>query len=297
VLQSVTKGWILAGSIAVLLAAGIGWFISNRLTAPLIALTHSTQSMASGDLSTRNTIQRNDELGILAQSFNRMAEQIENNFTTLKRFVADAAHEIHTPITALRTNLELSVEKSPTPQSKQALNQVMQLEHLTNDLLDLSQIEGAIQADFKALDVNTLLIQISEIYASRAEQADLDFQLALPEQPICIEANPSQIERVVSNLLDNAIKFTPQGGTIHVELQPNAKNVYLSVRDTGIGIPPDDQPLLFERFKRGRNVSNYAGSGLGLAIVKAIVDSHSGSVQAESDTGGTCIKVALPMQT
>ncbi|GAB4336805.1 MAG: hypothetical protein Kow00117_19190 [Phototrophicales bacterium] len=291
VLKSVTNGWLMTGGIAVLLAAGIGWVMSNRITTPLTALTYSTQQLAAGNLSIRSTINRQDELGILAHSFNRMAEQIENNIQTLKRFVADAAHEIHTPITALRTNLELSVENTPSPQNQQALNQVKQLERLTNDLLDLSQIESETSILFEPINLAKLMGELSEIYASRAEQADLEYVLVLPSEPVVILGSLSRIQRAFSNLLDNAVKFTPAGGQITVKLSQKGEVI---IQDTGIGIPSDDLPNLFERFTRGRNAAQYMGSGLGLAIVKAIVDLHRGHIGVESDSTGTRITISFP---
>jgi signal transduction histidine kinase len=136
--------------------------------------------------------------------------------------------------------------------------------------------------------------ETSEIYASRAEQADISFQLDLPEERLSARGNLRQLQRLFSNLLDNAVKFTPVGGVVSVNMCRDHGNIEIYVRDTGIGIPSDDMSALFERFKRGRNVSDYAGSGLGLAIVKAIVNAHHGDVSANSDSDGTTLKVLIP---
>jgi two-component system sensor histidine kinase BaeS len=296
IVNSVARGWALAGGIAVVLAAVAGWFVSRQISKPLLGLTDVTVRMTDGELSARADVQRQDELGILATSFNAMADRIEEIVVTLKRFVADAAHEMHTPLTALRTNLEL-LDFGQNPEAvKRAHEQVIRLEKLTDGLLSLSRIEaqtGATQTS--ALDLVTLIRSISEIYASRAEQADLDYDLHLPEAMPSITANAEQIECVISNLLDNAIKFTPPGGTVRLNLQQVDHRAELTVQDTGIGIPPDDLPALFERFRRGRNACSYPGSGLGLAIVRAIVKTHGGSVHAESNGAGTVITVTLPL--
>jgi len=296
IVNSVARGWALAGGIAIVLAAVGGWFVSRQISKPLLALSDVTVRMTEGDLSARADVRRQDELGVLATSFNAMADRIEEIVVTLKRFVADAAHEMHTPLTALRTNLEL-LDLSPNPEAvKRAHEQVIRLEKLTDGLLSLSRIEaqtGPIETS--PLDLVTLIRSVSEVYASRAEQADLDYNLHLPETMPPVTANAEQIGCVISNLLDNAIKFTPPGGTVSLHLQPECDHVDIVVQDTGIGIPADELPTLFERFHRGRNAWDYPGSGLGLAIVKAIVKAHGGSVRAESGSTGTTITVTLPL--
>jgi signal transduction histidine kinase len=297
ILDSVARGWALAGGIAVVLAAIAGWFVSRQISKPLLALSDVTARMTDGDLSARADVRRQDELGILATSFNTMADRIEEIVVTLKRFVADAAHELHTPLTALRTNLEL-LDLDQNPEAvKRAHEQVIRLEQLTDGLLSLSHIEAQTSpAQTGTLDLLPLIHSISEVYASRAEQVDLDYNLHLPEAMPPITANGEQISCVISNLLDNAIKFTPPGGTVSLHLQHDHDHVEIAVQDTGIGIPPDELPALFERFRRGRNACSYPGSGLGLAIVKAIVKAHGGSVRAESSSAGTTISVTLPLR-
>jgi two-component system OmpR family sensor kinase len=285
----------------VLLAAGVGWLISRQLSAPLLALTEVTASMAAGNLSVRAEVKRDAprEVGLLAGSFNEMAEQVEETVLTLRRFVADAAHELHTPLTALRTNLELgSAEANPQPFINRAQTQVERLETLTRDLLDLSRLEtGASQTNFGPVNLNPLVQEVGELYASRAEQMGLTFSLELPEQPLAVSGNEAHLRRALSNLLDNALKFTSEGGSVWLGLRPlPAQNwAELWVEDTGLGIPATDVPQLFSRFHRGRNATAYPGSGLGLAIVKAITEGHGGQVAVENRLTGACFQVRLPL--
>jgi signal transduction histidine kinase len=299
VLTSVIWGWAIASGVAVVLAAGTGWLISRRLSAPLLALTITTARMAAGDLSTRTSIRRDDEVGTLAQTFNEMADQVEETVVALRRFVADAAHELNTPLTALRTNLELSLHESELPSQtaflERAQLQVVRLENLTGDLLDLSRLEAnADRTGQQAVDLSSLLRAATEPYASRAEQANLNFQLIQPTSAVIIHGDEDQLRRALSNLLDNALKFTPEGGRITVGLQVNDQTAQVWIEDTGIGIPPEDLPQLFSRFHRGRNTAAYPGSGLGLAIVKAIADHHQGRVEVVSTPGGTRFNLWLP---
>jgi signal transduction histidine kinase len=292
ILSSVARGWTIAGAISVLLAAGVGWLISRRISAPLLALTHTTARMAEGDLAARATVASQDEVGVLARSFNQMADQVEDTIITLRRFVSDAAHEIHTPLTALRTNLELASDDKFV---RRAQAQVGRLEALTEGLLALSRIEANKQAEgHTAVALTSLVQEVSELYASRAEQSGLAFDLALPGTPVTVRGDEAQLRRVLDNLLDNGIKFTPQGGAVNVKLVRKGEWAELLVEDTGIGIPEDDLPHLFSRFHRGRNAAAYPGSGLGLAIVKAIAESHGGQVAAENTAQGARFTLQLP---
>ena len=133
------------------------------------------------------------------------------------------------------------------------------------------------------MDVIQLAREVGEQFASRAEQTDRSFAMNMPDDSVNVLGNETQLRQVVINLLENAIKFTPAGGAIALDLERSANEITLTVSDSGIGIPPEDLPQLFERFHRARNVSDYAGNGLGLAIVKAIVESHAGRVEAQSE--------------
>ena len=286
-MKSVARGWALASVTAVLLAATLGWFVSRRISAPVLALRSATGRMAQGDLSSRADIKNRDELGQLARSFNEMADQVEATFTTLRRFASDAAHELRTPLTALRTNLDLALdeknEADRTTFLARAQAMVQRLEELNTNLLDLSRLEATSRAARETLvDLTDLLQQRTEFYASQAEQAELNLDVDLPAAPVLVYADTSQITRAMDDLVDNACKFTPQGGTIHVSLSQQAEQAVFSVTDTGIGIPSDELPQLFNRFHRGRNTTPYPGSGLGLAIVKAIVAAHGGNVDVKS---------------
>ena len=284
ILRAVALAWSTAGLIAVALAAWAGWHISKRVTQPVLALTEASQRMENGELSTRVALpgEKQQEFIALARAFNAMAGQMENTVATLREFVSDAAHELNTPLTALKTNLELAAAEPDLNRCEhflaRAIEQNQRLETLTHSLLDLSRIEAA-QAPLEPVDLCQLVAETGERFASRAEQAERSFTLLMPENTVTISGNQRQLERALGNLLENALKFTPPGGTITLKLEADAT---LSVSDTGIGIRPDDLPQLFKRFHRGHNAADYAGNGLGLAIVKAVMDAHAGTVHAES---------------
>lgn len=299
IVESVASGLAVAGGLAVLLAVIAGWLTSRRLTDPLVNLKAATLQMSGGDLSVRVAeASRKDEYGSLGRSFNLMAGQIEETVQTLRRFLADAAHELHTPLTALHTNLELA-QSAEEPQSylQRAGEQVERLERLTNDLLDLSRIEGGSPEPEPApLDLAALVARVCEPFASQAEQAEVTFELALPGHPLMVPGQERQLSRAIGNLVENALKFTPAGGWVTVNLRCEEGQAVVRVEDSGIGISPDDLPILFQRFHRGRNAAGYPGSGLGLSIVKAVAERHGGTVSAESSGEGAGFTLRLPVQ-
>lgn len=299
IVDGVARALFGAGLVAIGLAVAVGLLMSRQISKPLLALTDMTGHMAEGNLAVRVKMERRDEFGLLARSFNRMAGRVENTVTTLRRFVADAAHELHTPITALHANLELAATENDHQQRLQfvlkAQEQLKRLEAMTSSLLDLSRLEGGDMPQERIpLDVTALVREVSELYASRAEQSGLVFAFDMPDAQVIVSANETQLRRVLGNLLDNAIKFTPENGKVCVGLCRSGSSVKLWVQDNGIGIPAEDLPLLFNRFRRGRNAAAYPGSGLGLAITKAIVERHGGHISAESLPEGTRFLLQLP---
>jgi signal transduction histidine kinase len=298
IVENVARGWAIASAIAVLIAAGAGLVISRRISGPLIALTGVTSRMAHGELSARADVRRDDELGTLARSFNEMADRVEGTVTTLRQFASDAAHEINTPLTALRTRLDLAERDGNPADVREAREQAARLEQLATGLLDLSRIEsGRRSAARQRLDLVQLVRQVSEPFASRAEQHGVAFALELPTQPVSVVAEEDQLRRAIGNLFDNAVKFTPAGGAVTAEVSAHGQRAELIVEDTGIGISADELPRLFKRFHRASNAAAYPGNGLGLAMVKVIIEQHGGEVRAENTAHGARFSFRLPLTT
>jgi signal transduction histidine kinase len=293
ILRSVAIAWAVAGVIAIALAALAGWYASRQVTQPVLAMTDATHRMEQGDLRVRVDLQEEhqQEFLSLASSFNSMAAQVEQTVSTLREFVADAAHELHTPLTALRANLELARDaenaSARTLYLSRAQEQGQRLEALVKSLLDLSRVEAIKSTSgFELVNLTQLVREIGEQFASRAEQTDRSFTLNIPDDIVNVSGNETQLRQVVANLLENALKFTPVAGWVSLQLEHSDDEVVLSVSDSGIGIPPEDLPHIFERFHRARNVSEYPGNGLGLAIVHAIVKSQGGQVSVSSNGAG-----------
>ena len=303
ILLSVSRAWAGSGLLAVLLAGLAGWIASRQVTHPVLVLNEATQRMQNGDMSARvhlSETRPTAEFQSLANSFNGMAQRVEDTISTLRAFVADAAHELHTPMTALHTNLELAVDETDSTRRvlylERAQEQTQRLEALVGGLLDLSRIEAVQQhPNFTEVDFNELLRSIGEFYTQRAVRSGHRFVQEIPGEALLVAGNVSQLRQIVTNLLENAFKFTPPGSKILLKLEKINDEAVLTVSDSGIGIPEEDLPHLFERFHRGRNASGYPGSGLGLAITRALVIAHNGKIQVESEVGsGTSMVVILP---
>ena len=299
-LITMAEAWVLASLLGVLLAALVGLLVSSWLSRPLRTLTNASDRMAAGETGIRADVDRSDEVGQLAVSFNTMAARVEGTVTSLRRFVADAAHEIGTPLTALQADLDLALSHAQTKDERRLLDraaaQARRLEDLASDLLRLSRLEaGDASGEPQRLDLGRLARHVADAVASRADQADVDLRLELPPGEIWVVGYPDKLEGAIGNLLDNALKFTPAGGTVTLGLRSETAWAQLWVSDTGIGVPPEDVPELFQRFRRGRNASSYPGSGLGLAIVRAVADLHGGSARAESGPGGSRFDLSLPV--
>ncbi len=298
-LWAVVEAWLLASLVGVAAAAVGGLVAARSLTRPLLALTSASDRMAGGDLAARAPVDRDDELGRLAVSFNAMAGRNEETVGTLRRFVADAAHEIGTPLTALQADLELA-EAGATPDQRRLLDRAMgqaeRLGALSSGLLRLARIEagdGPLGRD--PVDVAALAAFAADAAASRVDQAELTLAVDTPGAPVLVLGDADRLRTAVGYLLDNAVKFTPAGGAIRLSVRVEDRWAILLVDDTGIGIPADDLDGLFERFHRGRNASAYPGSGLGLAIVRATAVGHGGAVRAERLEPGTRAELRLPL--
>jgi signal transduction histidine kinase len=267
----------------------IGWLVSSRFTSPLTELTTVTENMAGGDLSSRAVIHTRDEFYSLGQSFNAMAETLEDTIETLRNFITDAAHELLTPVAALRVNLELAREEGGAHKLlEDAEAQTLRMQAIVESLLDLSRIEAG-STPFEPISLQDVLSDLEESWAPLATQKELQLEIATPANDLRILGSRAQITKALDNVLDNAVKFSRPGGHIHLEVAEMTDSIQIIVSDKGIGIPDREHGKVFQRFFRGRNTADIPGSGLGLAIVKAIMDRHEGKVTLDSTQKGTTV--------
>lgn len=297
-LATTQTSFLWAALIASLIAALVGFFVGRGLTAPLGGLSKAAARMSAGDLSVRAPRAGQDEIGQLAKQFNHMAEALETSFKqlsserdALRRFVADASHELRTPITALQTFTDLlqgsaaSDSQARTEFLAESQKQLTRLEWITHNLLDLSRLDAGIEAlDLSTQDAGDLARTVVTSFEPQARDRGVSLTLVTPPEPVVISCDVARIEMALSNLLQNALKFTPAGGHVEVALEAGESAARWSVQDDGPGIAPEDQPHIFERFFRGAN-PGVEGSGLGLAIVSSIAQAHGGKVWVDSQTG------------
>lgn len=294
--------WAMASLLAVALAALVGLVIAVRLTRPLLALQAAADRMAAGDLGARTGLRGADEVGHVAVSFDAMADQVEATVESLRRFVADAAHELGTPLTALQADLDLAAAAVDAEARDRNLDraqvQLERLDTLRQGLLVLSRLDAPAHAAVtdSPADLVAVTQETLRALASRADQAEVALDARLSGVPLPVACDRGRLAGVVVNLVDNALKFTPRGGRVTVTVDGDGGvEARLLVADTGIGIAADELPLVFGRFHRGRNTQAIAGSGLGLAIVRATVERAGGRVAIASEPGqGTRVTVVLP---
>ena len=302
---------IVALGVAMVVAAAT----ALRFTTPLRRLTEAARSLAEGDLAMR--IKRADvragssELSELAVQFNAMADQVEESVEMIRRdrdrsrdFLADVSHELRTPIAALLTFNELLTERAGADPAARAeflessRVQLERLDWLAQNLLELSKLEsGLVLLDLRPEDLRTAVESAVEQATPAARRRRLELTVSLPEGPLRIRHDPPRIGQVLTNLIGNAIKFTPPGGKVSIALSPSRDGARIDVTDTGVGIDASELPRIFERFYRGSraNEARGSGSGLGLAIVRSIVDMHHGSIAVDSRLGtGSRFTVILP---
>jgi signal transduction histidine kinase len=296
--------------LATAISAGAGLVLGRGLTAPLRALNEAARRLGAGNLDTRAPEEGDDEIGELGAGFNRMAVRMQESFNTLeserdtlRSFIADMSHELRTPITALHTFIDLLSHGAARDESvrdeflQESATQIDRLEWLVQNLLDLSKFDaGLAEVHVEHVDLRPLVDRSVGEAKLAAASKGVTIQYEPSTEPILAAADTNRLRQALSNVLLNAVKFTPTGGNVTVQLECAHKVARIRVRDTGPGIPPEELPHVFERFYRGPSTANLAGgSGLGLPIVQSIMHAHAGDVTVQSEYGkGTEAVLMLP---
>jgi signal transduction histidine kinase len=296
--------------VAVLMSL-VGWWLAEGLARPLERLTAAADRLALEHRSEPVPVGGVYELAHLAQAFNVMAERLRGTLDNQRAFVANASHELRTPLTSVKLRAEAlraGAWQDPVvgPRFLAELEgEVDRLSRLAGDLLDLSRIEAGLDGEARQpVEVPGLAAAARDAFAVRARRAGITLWLAADVPTPCVLADENQLYRLLNNLLDNAIKFTPAGGQVALRVGPaslaGAPAVALEVADTGAGIDSEQLPYIFDRFYRGDEArplsdAHRPGSGLGLALVQSIVSAHRGQVTIASlPSQGTTVRVILP---
>jgi signal transduction histidine kinase len=301
-LQSVWWQLLLAGFISAAFALLLARFLARGMTQPLRDMASAVRRMETGDYSVRVESRSRDEVGQLAEAFNTMSAELEGVERLRRDLVANVSHELKTPITAIRAHLEnlLDGVERPDPETLQVmLTQSERLGRLVDQLLDLSRLEsGDVPLDREPVELASLVSQVlSEIDVARSDRGVM-VEAEVPKDLPAAMADRERIHQVLFNLVDNAVRFTPAGGEVIVSASRHNGSVELRVADTGVGIPSEHLPRLFERFYRvdpARSRED-GGTGIGLAIARSVVEAHGGTITAESEIGrGSVFTFDLPV--
>jgi heavy metal sensor kinase len=299
--------WVFAAVIpgALLLGSLLGYYMAGRALTPVLAVAQAAQRISGSNLSLRiPTRNAGDELDYLILTFNRMIERLEASFQQMRQFSADVSHELRTPITAIRGQLEVALFTAKTTDQYReamfnALTDIDRLSQIVRALLLLSQAEsGQIVLQKSRLNLCEIVDDLVEQFQIPAEAAGVHLTAELP--PECsADVDRVQIERLITNLLSNALKFTPEGGVVKMSLHVQPQFVEMVVEDNGSGIPTEHLPHIFDRFYRvpgqGTAPTPEQGLGLGLSFVAWIVKAHNGKIEVESTPGkGTRFIIRLP---
>jgi two-component system sensor histidine kinase MprB len=288
------RWWFLLVAVGgVALAAFLGALVARDALRPVRRLTAAAEHVAeTHDLARRIDVSGEDELSRLAASFNTMLAALEQSVAAQRQLVADASHELRTPLTSLRTNFEVLMRSGTLPEeSRRRLEgdvrrQFDEMAALVGDLVELAR-DGQAAAEQEDVRLDALVSDAVD----RADRNAREVQFRLSSRPTLVQGVPARLDRAVTNLLDNAAKWSPAGGVVEVDVDAGT----VAVRDHGPGISDADLPFIFDRFYRSAEARSMPGSGLGLAIVRQVAEAHGGHVAVERpDGGGSRFVLSLP---
>jgi signal transduction histidine kinase/DNA-binding transcriptional regulator YdaS (Cro superfamily) len=297
--SSLRSSILWAAAIAIVLATGAALVVARRLDRPLARLIRAARRLGAGDLSARvGSPNAPGEIGELSTTFDQMADALRREDEVRRALVADVAHELRTPVTILQASLEEMVDGTVPPETHSLSSlhdEVLRLARILQDLEALAAAQAA------GLEMTTEPVDLARVAAQAVERlhaafvtAEIDPRLDL--SPAWVLGDPSRLDQVVTNLLTNAIKFTPEGGDVVVHVAESEGNAMLEVRDSGPGIPEEEVPHVFERFWRGHAGASTSGSGVGLAVVAELVRAHHGRIEVAGGLGeGARFRVLLPI--
>lgn len=293
--------------IAISIALSIlgGYWLSRQALSPITSITDAAKSITATDLDKRIpvNVQVKDELTDLAETFNMMLNRLQKGFKRDKRFTSDAAHELMTPLSSLQSDAEIMLRK---PRSKEEyrdtvrrmLTETRRMSEMVHLLLQLSRVESVHRSEAERTNISQITKAVIADHQQKAREKDITMDAEITPD-LRILAHGAYIEEVINNLLENALKYTPDGGQVHLHLQRSGGKAVIRIRDTGIGFDRKIKHHLFERFYRANQqvVQESPGSGLGLPLVKAIVELYDGRIQAYSDGqgAGSTFIVELPL--
>jgi two-component system, OmpR family, sensor histidine kinase BaeS len=287
-----------AAGLAALVALLAGLGLARRITRPVERIIAVTRAMSRGERTARvGQVRGPAELSELGMALDRMADTLDRQEQIRRDMVADVAHELRTPVAVLQAGHEAILDgvTEPTPEQLASLrDEVLRLGRMVSDLQDMAAADAAaLHLALRNCDLADVAAEAADSLAARFEAADIRLERDLAPAPVL--GDPRWLHQVVMNLLTNALKYTPTGGNVAVHTSRTGQEAVLTVADTGIGIPADELPQIFDRFWRGRQAAQTSGTGIGLAIAAELTQAHGGQLAATSEPGrGTEMTLTLP---
>jgi two-component system OmpR family sensor kinase len=298
--HGVARTFILAGLFALAAAALAGWVLASRVSSPVRRMARTAAEVNAGDISHRmGPTSASDEIKLLAESFDRMLERLEDAFARQRAFVSDASHELRTPLTVVRGQLEVLARQPDvsredvTRVTRLVSAEIERMERLVDDLLLLAKTEEGSPIQRRPIELRDY---VHDVFDALSLTADRRFELGSVSD-VTIQADPDRLAQVIHNLGQNAVVHTPPGGLVRLSASANGRYVRFAVEDDGPGIPPAERDRIFDRFHRTdySRARTAGGSGLGLAIARALVEAHGGRIRAgESPEGGARVEFDIP---
>jgi two-component system, OmpR family, sensor histidine kinase BaeS len=303
-IESTNRTLLYGALMAAIIALLLGIFLSRTLTRPIRELTQATHAVSEGDLSQQVPIRSNDELGELAKAFNKMSTELSRSVNIRKQMTADIAHELRTPLSLILGHAEAVHDGvlQPSRENFEIIREeAARLEHLVNDLRILSLADaGELSINPQRVEPQRLFQEVAAIYQYQTQRKNITLDLDIASPLSDIEVDPGRMTQVLTNILDNALRHTPEGGRIVLSAQEANDQVELAIEDSGPGLKAEDIDRIFDRFYRtdSSRQREDGGSGLGLAIARSIVQAHGGQLSAESEEGkGLKVIVRLPQKS
>jgi signal transduction histidine kinase len=299
--QPIAWPWVLAAACAALaLALAVSWYVTRRVTGPIVRVATAAGAIASGDRAARADLTAPGELGELARAFDTMADDLARAERSRRNLAADVAHELRTPLAALQAALEELRDgyAQPDTQSLTGLHdQALRLGRIVGDLAELSEAEsGALSLRMKTVDLNALVDQAVAQREPQVRAAGLTVHTRLHPGPVPVRGDGDRLHQALGNLLSNAARYCAPGDTVTVTTAATQDGrARIEVADTGPGLGPEELPHVFERFWRGSAGRAVGGTGIGLAVVKELITAHGGTIDAASQPGrGARFTITLP---
>ncbi|HLG54254.1 MAG TPA: HAMP domain-containing sensor histidine kinase [Vicinamibacterales bacterium] len=302
-LRAVATACALLVPVVLLIMSFGGWIVARRALAPMKSIDDTLQAIQATDLSRRIDVPADTELGKLVSTLNRLLDRLEKAFASLKQFTADVSHQLQTPLTVMKGTAEvaLATPRSPSEYQRTLAEFAEEVDDMARVLADLRALTladaGPETGERGLVNLADVAQEATEIVEALGESKDLSVDTAITPD-VTVWGSRVGLKQVFLNLGDNAVKYTPAGGRISLTLEPHGSEAMLTISDTGVGIPAEDLPHVFDRFYRARGAGPPStGTGLGLAIVKRIVEVHGGSITVESTLGrGSTFTVRLPLK-